>query len=122
MCRFMSRVVRVPEYRRSRQMGIPSPSPSSAAQGPPRARPIRSHMAIRLAIPATCLVVLCGLALGVALAGPVGSVPWLRSSTPQQQALVEAAALAGAATLVALLTVLLVAAYARRLSHEISDL
>jgi signal transduction histidine kinase len=79
-------------------------------------------MAARLAIPATCLVVLCGLALGVALGGPVGSVPWLTSSTPQQEALTEAAALAAAATLVAILTVLLVAAYARRLSHEISDL
>jgi signal transduction histidine kinase len=101
-------------------MGIPSSS--SAAQGPPRAQSIRTHMAARLAIPATCLVVLCGLALGVALGGPVGSVPWLSSGTPQQEALTEAAALAGAATLVAILTVLLVAAYARRLSHEISDL
>jgi len=103
-------------------MGIPSPSPSSAAQGPPRARSIRNHVAARLAIPATVLVVLCGLALGVALGGPIGSVPWLRSGTPQQQALAEAAALAGAAALVAILTVLLAAAYARRLSHEISDL
>jgi signal transduction histidine kinase len=79
-------------------------------------------VATRLAIPATVLVVLCALALGVALAGPVGSVSWLSSGTPQQQALAEAAALAGAATLVAILTIVLVAAYARRLSHEISDL
>jgi signal transduction histidine kinase len=98
------------------------PSASSAAQGPPRVRPIRNHMALRLAIPALALVVLCVLALVVAVGGPLGKAPWLTSGTPQQQALAEAAGLAAAATIVAIITVLLVAAYARRLSHEISDL
>jgi len=98
------------------------PSASSAAQGPPRVRPIRNHMALRLAIPALVLVVLCVLALAVAVGGPIGKAPWLTSGTPQQEALAEAAALAAAATIVAILTVLLVAGYARRLSHEISDL
>jgi signal transduction histidine kinase len=98
------------------------PSASSAAQGPPRVRSIRIHMALRLAIPALVLVVLCVLALAVALGGPIGKAPWMTSGTPQQQALAEAAALAAAATVVAIITVLLVAAYARRLSHEISDL
>ncbi len=98
------------------------PSASSAGQGPPRVRPIRNHMALRLAAPALLLVVLCVLALAVALGGPVGKAPWLTSGTSQQQALTEAAALAAAATVVAIITVLLVAAYARRLSHEISDL
>jgi signal transduction histidine kinase len=79
-------------------------------------------MALRLAIPALVLVALCVLALAVAVGGPVGKAPWLTSGTPQQQALAEAAGLAAAATVVAILTVALVAAYARRLSHEISDL
>jgi signal transduction histidine kinase len=79
-------------------------------------------MALRLAIPALLLVVLCVLALVVAVSGPVGKAPWMTSGTPQQQALAEAAGLAAAATFVAIITVLLVAAYARRLSHEISDL
>jgi signal transduction histidine kinase len=75
-----------------------------------------------LAIPALVLVVLCVLALAVAVGGPIGKAPWLASGTPQQEALAEAAALAAAATIAAIVTVLLVAAYARRLSHEISDL
>jgi signal transduction histidine kinase len=79
-------------------------------------------MALRLAIPALVVVVLCVLALAVAVGGPIGKAPWLTSGTPQQQALAEAAALAAAATIVAITTLLLVAAYARRLSHEISDL
>ena len=101
-------------------MGVPSSS--SAGQGPPRARSIRTHMAARLALPVVCLVALCGLAIGVAFGGPLGPLHFMGSGSAQQRALAEAGALAGAALIVAVLTVVLVAAYARRLSHEISDL
>ncbi|HUN32486.1 MAG TPA: ATP-binding protein [Trebonia sp.] len=79
-------------------------------------------MALRLAIPALVLMMLCVLAVAVAVAGPIGKAPWLTSGTPAQEALAEAAALAAGAAIVAIITVLLVAGYARRLSHEISDL
>jgi signal transduction histidine kinase len=101
-------------------MGVPSSS--SAGQGPPRARSIRSHMAARLALPVVCLVALCGLAIGVAFGGPLGPLRFMGSGSSQQRALSEAGALAGAALVIAVLTVGLVAVYARRLSHEISDL
>jgi signal transduction histidine kinase len=101
-------------------MGVPSSS--SAGQGPPRARSIRSHMAARLAMPVVCLVALCGLAIGVAFGGPLGPLRFMGSGSAQQRALAEAGVLAGAALVVAVLAVVLVALYARRLSHEISDL
>jgi signal transduction histidine kinase len=101
-------------------MGVPSSS--SAGQGPPRVRSIRSHLAARLAIPVVCLVALCGLAIGVAFGGPLAPLRFMGSGSPQQHALAEAGALAGATLVVAVLTVVLVAAYARRLSREISDL
>ncbi len=101
-------------------MGVPSSS--SAGQGPPRARSIRTHMAARLALPVVCLVALCGLAIGVAFGGPLGPLRFIGSGSAQQRALAQAGALAGAALVVSILVVVLVAAYARRLSHEISDL
>jgi signal transduction histidine kinase len=79
-------------------------------------------MAARLALPVVCLVALCGLAIGVAFGGPLGPLRFMGSGSAQQHALAEAGALAGAALVVAVLTIALVAVYARRLSHEISDL
>jgi signal transduction histidine kinase len=79
-------------------------------------------MAARLAVPTVCLVLLCAVAIGVALAGPLGPANWFGNGSPQRQALLQEAALAGAAVVVAILTILLVASYARRLAREIFGL
>jgi signal transduction histidine kinase len=79
-------------------------------------------MAARLALPIVALVALCGLAIEIAFAGPLGPLRFLGSGSEQRRALTEAGTLAGAALVVAVLAVVLVGAYARRLSHEISDL
>ena len=94
----------------------------TAGQGAPRARSIRSHMATRLAAPAICLVLLCAVAIGVAFAGPLGPANWFGNGSPQKQALLQEAALAGAAVVVAILATLLAAGYARRLAQEIYGL
>ena len=99
-----------------------SPSSSSAGQGPPRVRSIRSHLIVRLAVPIGCLVLLCALAIGAALGGALNWVNLAGSGSAHQRALVEAGALAGAALIVAVCTVLLIAAFTRRLSGEVNGL
>src|SRR5260370_26400413 len=99
-----------------------SPNSSSAGQGPPRVRSIRSHLIVRLAVPIGCLVLLCALAIGAALGGALNLVNWADSGSAHQRALVEAGALAGAALVVAVCTVLIIAAFARRLSGEVNGL
>src|ERR1051326_6391176 len=103
------------EYRRSRQMG--TPSSSSAGEGPPRVRTIRSHLITRLAVPVSGLLGV-GAAIGAATNAPSGA----GSGSAHQRALVEAGILAAAALLAAVCTVLLVAGFARRLSNEVQRL
>src|SRR5712691_10177909 len=67
-------------------------SPSSAGQGPPRVRSIRSHLIVRLAVPIGCLVLLCALAIGAALGGALNWVNLAGSGSAHQRALVEARA------------------------------
>ena len=50
-----------------------TPSSSSAGEGPPRVRSIRSHLTARLAVPVGALVVLCALAIAAALDGAASS-------------------------------------------------
>ena len=99
-----------------------TPTSSSAGEGPPRVRSIRSHLIVRLAVPVGCLVVLCALAIGAALGGAMNSRSGAGSGAAGHRALVEAGVLAGVALVVAVCTVLLVAAFARRLSHEVQGL
>src|SRR5215470_5340333 len=99
-----------------------TPSSSSAGEGPPRVRSIRSHLIARLAVPVGCLVVLCAVAIGAALAGAMNSPSGTGSGSAHQRMLTEAGILAGVALVVAVVTVLLVAAFARRLSHEVQGL
>jgi hypothetical protein len=75
-----------------------------------------------LAVPVACLVALCGLSITVAFTGPLGPHGLLGSGSNQRHALVEAGGLAGATLVVAVITVMLVARYARRLSRELSGL
>ena len=99
-----------------------TPSSSSAGEGPPRVRSIRSHLIARLAVPVGCLVVLCALTIGAAIAGAMNSPSGAGSGSAHQRTLVEAGVLAGVALVIAVGTVLLVAAFARRLSHEVQGL
>src|SRR5882724_3875661 len=99
-----------------------TPTSSSAGEAPPRVRSIRSHLIARLAVPVGCLVVLCALAIGAALGGAMNSQSGAGSGSADHRALVEAGVLAGVALVVAICTVLLVAAFARRLSHEVQGL
>jgi signal transduction histidine kinase len=99
-----------------------TPTSSSAGEGPPRVRSIRSHLIARLAVPVGCLVVLCALAIGAALGGAMNSQSGAGSGSAGHRALVEAGVLAGVALVVVICTVLLVAAFARRLSHEVQGL
>jgi signal transduction histidine kinase len=99
-----------------------TPSSSSAGEGPPRVRSIRSHLIARLAVPVGGLVVLCALAIGAALSEAMNSPSGTGSGSAHPRALVEAGILAGAALVLAVCTVLLVAAFARRLSHDVQGL
>jgi signal transduction histidine kinase len=99
-----------------------TPSSSSAGQGPPRVRSIRSHLIARLAVPVGCLVVLCALAIGAVLAGAMNSPAGAGLGLAHQRPLAEAGVLAGAALVVAVCTVLLVAAFVRRLAREVQGL
>jgi signal transduction histidine kinase len=73
-------------------------------------------------VPVGCLVVLCALAIGAALAGAMSSPSGTGSGSAHQRALLEAGILAGVALVVAVITILLVAAFARRLSHDVQGL
>jgi hypothetical protein len=78
-----------------------TPSSSSAGEGPPRVRTIRSHLIARLAVPVGGLAVLCALAIGAALGAAMNSPSGAGSGSAHQRALVEAGTLAGVALLVA---------------------
>jgi signal transduction histidine kinase len=77
---------------------------------------------VRLAVPVGALVVLCALAIAAALDGAASSPSGAAPGSAHQRLLVEAGALGGAALLVAVCTVLLVAAFTRRLSREVHGL
>src|ERR1700745_2750870 len=99
-----------------------TPSSSSAGEGPPRVRSIRSHLTARLAVPVGALIVLFALAIAAALEGGVSSSSGPGSGSAHQRPLLEAGVLGGAALLIAICTVLVVAAFARRLSREVHGL
>ena len=85
-----------------------------------RSRSIRFTFFVRVAGPAGCLVLAWGLATGFAL----GSGSTTRGlSAPNHRQLIELALLVGAGLVIVVLAALgLVASFARRLSHDISDL
>jgi signal transduction histidine kinase len=95
-----------------------TPSSSSAGQGPPRARSIRSQLITRLVLPVGCLVILCALAIGAALGGALNALPWAGPRLGHDSALAEAGVLAGAALVAAVCTVWLVAGFASRLARD----
>ena len=97
-------------------MGIPS----STGQGPPRSagRPIGSYLARRLAIPAICLVLAWGALTGVVFAGTLRGV----IGHPGHRAEIDGALVAGAGLIVALVVILLIWLFVRRLSREAASL
>jgi signal transduction histidine kinase len=83
-------------------------------------RSIRFTFFVRVAGPAGCLVVAWGLATGFTLAGGSATRGF---SAQNHRELIELAVLAGAGLVIVVLAALgLVASFARRLSHDISDL
>jgi signal transduction histidine kinase len=97
-------------------MGVPS----SAGQGPPRGagRPIASYFVSRLAVPVACLVLAWGALAGAVLAGALRSV----MGSPGHRALTEAVVVAGAGLLVAIIVVVLLCVFARRVGKEAARL
>src|SRR5580700_5099682 len=96
-------------------MGVPS----SIAQGPRTAgRSIGSYLAIRLAVPAVCLVLVWAAIAGAVFAGALHRV----IHPSGHRALDEAIVVAGSGLLVALVVVVLVWTTARRLAREAAGL
>ena len=95
---------------------------ASVARQPPRGLSVRFHLAARLAFPVACVVALCGLAMYAALGGHLSWLRWLGSGPARQHTLSQALALAGAALVVALLTIAALSWFARRLAREIAEL
>ncbi len=93
-------------------MGVPS----SAGRRPPRgaAHSIGFYLLTRVTVPVVVLVLAWGAFAGLVLTGRLRGV----MGGPGRRALTEAAALAGAGLLVALVTVVLIWAFARRLARE----
>lgn len=89
---------------------------NSAGQGPPRSagRSIAFHLAVRLVVPAVCLVLAWGAVAGAAFAGLLRPV----ADRTGHQAVFEAAVVAGAGLLAALIVVVLIWLFARRLARE----
>ncbi|MBO0787612.1 MAG: sensor histidine kinase, partial [Actinobacteria bacterium] len=91
-----------------------------SAEGPGGGgRSIRFTFALMVGLPAGCLVVLWALALVGALSG---KLPWHSLLGDSQQDAVRLALLLGAGLAVVLLSAVLVAVFARRLTHDVSDL
>ena len=93
-------------------MGVPS----SAGRRPPRgsAHSIGFYLLTRVTVPVLVLVLAWGALTAVVLTGRLRGI----MGSPGRRAMTEAAVLAGAGLLVALVTVVLIWAFARRLARE----
>ena len=97
-------------------MGVPS----SAGLGSPRGagRPIAFYLVSRLAVPVACLVLAWAALAGAVLAGALRGV----MGSPAHRALTEAVVVAGAGLLVAIIVVILIFVFARRVGREAARL
>jgi signal transduction histidine kinase len=98
-------------------MGVPS---SAGPQQPDRARrSIRATFAVTVAVPVACLVLLWATAAGIMLGSALGRRgPW----SPSHHELIDLTLLVGAGLAVMLISVILMGAFARRVSRDVSGL
>ena len=98
-------------------MGIPS---SAGPQQPDRARrSIRATFTATVAVPVACLVLLWATAAGITLGSALARRgPW----SPSHHELIDLTLLVGAGLVIILISVILMGAFARRISRDVSGL
>jgi signal transduction histidine kinase len=85
-------------------------------------RTIRLRLSAKVIAPIVMLVLLWAAAVSLVLSGTTNKLHWLNNLSPGRRDQVEAAVIAGAGILFALIALILVTRFARRLSAEVTEL